>query len=202
MTAINRKQLFGLGVALIAILLMIEAWVAPPAHPVHSFGGSDIKASAYTEPIQQDADFYWKAGPAVESLSSIRCSHFTGKPTCGPADIAFQFPGLQQAAHTLYYVWTGCVAWTGAGPVIPWAGYNIEYFASSRTLVLHCYIGTGVLYFPDRLFGSVAQQSGTLLAIPTAAMGSGALRIDEDDRMEHLVGDSSNEYELTTATID
>ncbi|HZQ50307.1 MAG TPA: hypothetical protein VFB69_08365 [Candidatus Dormibacteraeota bacterium] len=204
MHSINRKQLVALGIAIAVILLMIEAWVPPPAHEVHSIGGTAVNAVAYPPPaLTLDSDFTWWPGPATESLSSVACMHLRApRLPCGRADVAAEYPNLVQGDHTLYFVWSGCVDWYGAGPVIPWAGSNVEYFASTRTLVLHCYVGTGLLYVPDRVFGSRSQLTYTLLAIPTTPIGAGALHIREDDRLEHLVGDQSTEYDLATATVN
>lgn len=207
MDSINRKQLVLLGIALLFVLFLVEAAVAPPAHAVHSIGGVAVNAAAYApreDPTEasSDAVIAWDAGPPTESLGDVKCHRFAlGQPPCTPADISSHFPNLHQADHTLYYVWTGCVDWSGAGRVIPWAGSNIEYFPSSRTLVLHCFVGTGLIYFPEQLFGAPARRLGVLLAIPTSGIGAGRLDIREDDRLEHLVGDTSNEYLLATATI-
>lgn len=201
MESINRKQLIGGLIALVAVLLGVEAWVPPPAHAVHSIGGTAVDATSYTPSQVANDDFGWQTGPPSESLNDIECVHISTRERCGPADISRRFPGLRQTAHTLYYAWIGCVVWSGVGPIIPWAGYNVEYFAASRTLVLHCYVGTGLLYLPDRVSGFAAAPVGVLLTIPTSAIGPGHLEVHEDDRLEHLIGDTDSEYRLATAAI-
>lgn len=198
MQSIKRKQLIGLGIALVLVLLLVVAFVAPPGHEVHSPGGTSVTVAAYPSTDQ----FAWQPSAPSVSLGDIKCRAFTaGRSPCTREQIASAFPRLAQSDHTLYYVWSGCIDWSGAGAVIRWEGYNIEYFKSSGTLLVHCYIGTAYMYLPDRQFGVAGEFAGTLLAIPTSGIGSGSLQIREDDRLEHLVGDQSTEYDLATATI-
>jgi hypothetical protein len=76
----------------------------------------------------------------------------------------------------------------------------VEYFPSSRILVVHCYSAKPVLDVP-RPPGVAFQVLTVLLAVPTAAMGSGQIRIFDDYRTEHLFGDQIDEYQVATATI-
>ena len=198
MSAINRKQLIGLGIALVIVLLLVVAFVAPSGHEVHSPGGTSVTAAAYPSTDQ----LAWEPSGPSQSLGDMKCRDFAGgRSPCTREQIASAFPQLAQSDHTLYYVWSGCIDWSGAGAVIPWEGHNIEYFESSRTLLVHCYIGTAYVYRPETFFGVAGEFAGTLLAIPTSGIGSGSLQIREDDRLEHLVGDQSTEYDLATATI-
>jgi hypothetical protein len=179
-------------VALLAIFVLADAFVSPPGHEVHSSGGVGIGVQAY--PGNQHE--YWRPGNPTPTLADVKCTTEPINP-----DQRCSAPGLSQQDHTLYYVWSGCVQWSGAGAIIPWSGFNVEYFASTRTLVLHCYVGTPWVYFPERLYGVAAISPMVLLAIPTSAIGGGPIAIHEDDRLEHLVGDQSSEYPLATATI-
>ena len=179
-------------IGLTFIGLLIDAFVAPAAHPVHGLGGTSITAVEYES---TDA-LWWVPSDPTESLAGVQCyDQIERKRQCTPAFIAAAFPGLSQADHTLYVVWSGCAGQNSA------PGFNIEYFASSRTLVLHCYVATPWLYFHSVPEGVQALHGMTLLAIPTAGIGPGTLRINEDDRREHLALDQSNEYPLGTATI-
>ena len=201
---LSRKRGVAIALTVLAIFLVADAFVPPPAHDVHSLGASRVSVSAYQPAISSAdrVDFWWQPGPATDSLSDIKCTHIRDpQRPCTAPDVATEFPNLHQTDRTLYYVWTGCIEWSGHGAIIPWDGYNVEYFASSRTLVLHCYIGVGWVYFPERLFGMASLPRYILLAIPTSAMGSGRVSIREDDRLEHLAGDWSTEYDLATATI-
>jgi hypothetical protein len=185
---------------LVVLVALADAFIAPPAHDVHSVGGSSVQLSAY----DSTSTVWWMTGPPTQSLPSVKCLDIgpNGRAPCAASDLASAFPTLQQTKNTLYFVWSGCVDWSGSGAVIPWAGYNAEFTASTRTVVLHCYLGTPWIYTPERLFGSrVAGGLNLLLAIPTSDLGAGSLQIREDDRLEHLIGDQSTEYELATATI-
>ncbi|HZQ50306.1 MAG TPA: hypothetical protein VFB69_08360 [Candidatus Dormibacteraeota bacterium] len=184
---------------LIVVVLVADAVVAPPAHEVHSIGGTAVNVAMF--PSTNSA--WWDPGPPSQSVSDQKCvvppNH---DQRCTSAETAAAFPGLHQTANTLYYVWDGCLSGAEVGHIIPWAGYNVEYFALSRSLVLHCYAATQWLYFPAIDVGvAISGGNGTLLAIPTYAIGAGSLSLRQDDRREHLVGDQSTEYELATATL-
>jgi hypothetical protein len=196
--SITRKQIIGLGLALAFALLVVDLLVGPPAHDVHSFGADAVTVASY--PSDSHSAFYWQKGPAAENLAAVMCEYRrAGSGPCTASDIASRFPELKQADHTVYYVWPGCSAWNtlyGYG-----FGHNFEYFAPSRTLVVHCYMATGWLYVKPAPGYVQAGYAPVLLAIPTTSIRSGILHIDEDDRLEHWTGDLSTEYELTTATI-
>jgi hypothetical protein len=98
----------------------------------------------------------------------------------------------------LYAVWDFC----GGYPKEPFIGegQNVEYFPSSRTLVVHCYSAKPLLYVAGPR-GVAFQVLAVLLAVPTSAMGSGTIKIVEDDRVEHVFGDYVDEYQVATATI-
>jgi len=138
------------------------------------------------------------------NLADIACSTqspYRSDPTCNASTVTQYFPNLKQSPQTLYMVWAGCIDWSGAGVIIPWQGYNVEYFPSNRQLVFHCYTAKPWVYLPDRLMGVAAFPTLALYAVPTAAMGAGSLSIVEDDRLEHLMGDQSTEFQLATATL-
>lgn len=195
----TRKRIVLVGSALVAMLLLGDAFVAPPVHAVHSPGAMDVNVTT----IGPDRSVIWLPGRPTETLAEVKCD--PGSPTgrvggCDPTAAANAL-NMRQTDHTLYLVWSGCAEWTGAGEVIPWQGHNIEYLASSRTLVFHCYVAKPWVYQPERLYGSIAVPFNVLVAIPTSSMGAGQLTIEEDDRLEHLVGDQSTETHLATTTI-
>lgn len=92
---------------LLVLFVGVDAFVAPPAHPVHTGGGTPASAAAYGS----TDDLWWTASDPTESLSQVRCFewHTDGRPPCSAGLIAARFPGLKQTEHTLYVVWTGCV---------------------------------------------------------------------------------------------
>src|SRR6266581_5523605 len=57
------------------------------------------------------------------------------------------------------------------------------------------------LYTPEYVYGLVALPRYLLAAVSTSEMTAGAITIIEDDHLEHLVGDQTDEYQLATATI-
>ena len=186
-------------VALIVALLVV-AFVPPPAHEVHSSGATPLKASL----VASDLFGYSEIEP-TQSISGLRCSVWAkrhGGISC-PDDIAqTYFPSVTQAPNTLYLIWTGCLSWRGGGPILKWQGYNVEYFPSSRRLLIHCYLAEGWLTPHQTPFpGVAAQPPANLLVISTGSIGRGDVQIFEDDRLEHLVGDGSTEFKLADAAI-
>jgi len=190
-----------LAFGLVVILLLADAFAAPIAHDVHSPGATPVSITRFDD-IPGKLD--WVYGPPTQDLAAIRCVAFaagSSQPKCDPTQVP-EYPKLGQEPHTLYMVW-GCASWFVNGNGILLDGYNVEWFASSRTLVLHCYTGKPWLYFPQRVYGIAPMplRAFTLLAVPTSEMASGAIHIDEDDRLEHLIGDQSTEYQLATGTV-
>lgn len=198
MNTVTRGQIVGVGVAACVALGLVDLLVGPPAHDVHSFGGSALTVATYPSDLQ--GDFYWRPEPPTENLAAVECAHQrAGAAPCASLDIVSRFADLKQAKQTLYYVWRGCparYARYGYG-----SGQNFEFFAASRTLVMHCYMATGWFYVRPNPGEVEPGYAPVLLAIPTAEMGDGVLRIHEDDRYEHWTGDASYESELTTTTI-
>ncbi len=163
-----------------------------------SIGGDAVTVAAY--PSDSGSAFYWQSGQAAENFGKITCEYWrAGAGPCTASDIASRFPQPKQSDHTLYYVWSGCSAWNTLYGYQ--SGHNFEYFASARTLVVHCYMATGWLYVKPAPGYVEAGYAPALLAVPTTSIGSGILHIEEDDRLEHWTGDLSTEYELTSATI-
>ena len=93
------------------------------------------------------------------------------------------------------------MSWHGAGAILNWQGYNVEYFPSDRRLVIHCYLAEGWLAPHRSMYGVAGQPPANLLVISTGSIGRGDVQIFEDDRLEHLVGDGSTEFKLADAAI-
>jgi hypothetical protein len=111
---------------------------------------------------------------------------------------------LIQRPKTLYFSWQRCGRTQSVYGTYSFAtGFNPEYRPSDSTLVLHCY-GTGPWIY---LLGSGIRGIGpmppppSLVAVPITSFRPGSIRIVEDDRLEHLVGDQSTEFQVAMATI-
>jgi len=183
-------------IAVAQLLVLAQLFVSPQPHEVHTPNAIPIRvqtATSHTDAL---------ITAASESIADLRCQVWRGggftlggfRPNTGPcpdaATLALTYwPQLSQSPKTLYLAWTRCTV------------FNVEYFALNRTLVIHCFTaGDSVppLFSPG---GVVAQRFLDLLLVPTDAMSPGSLGIIEDDRVEHLFSDSSNEVQLATATI-
>jgi hypothetical protein len=182
-------------IAVAQLLVLAQLFVSPQPHEVHTPNAMPIRVQTATSRI--DAFIT----TASESLTNVRCQiwhagRFTGQqvtPNTGPcpddATLALAYwPQFSQRPKTLYLAWSRC-----------WV-FNVEYVASNRTLVIHCFTA-GTLIPTVTLPGVVAQRFLDLLLVPTDAMSPGSLSIIEDDRVEHFIGDYSNEVVLATATI-
>jgi hypothetical protein len=183
-------------IAAAQLLVFAELFVSPQAHDIHSPNAIPIKVQ--TAPSQRVAF----TTAASESIADLRCQvwHSGGwtasgyKPNTGPcpddATLASAYwPQFSQSPKTLYLAWTRCSV------------FNVEYIASNRTMVIHCYTAGTLIPAGGRLPGVVAQPFLSLLWAPTDAMSPGSLSIVEDDRVERFIGDYSNEVLLATATI-
>jgi hypothetical protein len=197
----TRKRTVWLIVVAVLILLGADAFVTPPAHDVHTSGGIPINARwVDSKPPLFD---YQPVKPS-QSLDEIRCQFWRFRnpaPTSACPDSASLastfFPDVAQSPTTLYIPWYRCAA-----SFRGWDGYNVEYQSSSGTIVIHCYVAEPWLLRQPVMMGVMARQSVTLLLVPTQSISVGPVRIVEDDREEHLLGDQSSEWVLGTARID
>jgi hypothetical protein len=190
-------------VPLAVVMLGASLFIAPPPHPVHSSGATELQVTLFTS--QPPNPPLYARVTASESLDVMECGLWRRGSSlpCDPADPSWRiFPTAAQKPHTLYLLWYGCLDWSGAGPIIPWQGFNFEYLPGSRTVVAHCYKAAPYLYLPDRLYGVAAIPPYQLYAMPDDSFGSGTVTIQEDDRLEHLVGDQSlSQFRLASASV-
>ncbi len=192
----RRAVLLGVGAALV-VFLLADAFVEPPAHEVHSPGGTPAKVTFF----ESNSTVAWVQSQPSQSLADMQCRLITGATKCDARTLAAFFPNLVQTPQTLYLTWPHCVGGWGGGEVINWQGYSIDYVPSTRKLVIHCYRAKPWLYTHEYVYGVVALPRYVLAAVSTSGMTSGTITIDEDDHIEHLVGDQTDEYQLATATI-
>lgn len=197
-----RRRIVWLTVVVAIFFLMAEVFVKPPAHEVHTPGDMAVNATLV---VSSPPAYNYPLLLPTQSLDAIRCQLWrsrvrpvTTTATCpDSAALAGMFyPSLTQSPRTLYIPWPRCRGtWTG------WDGFNLEYRSSSRTLVLHCYLAEPWIWREPMRSDAIARQPAAIVVIPTESLLTGTVNIVEDDRIEHLVGDSSTEYPLATATI-
>jgi hypothetical protein len=183
-------------IELAQLLVLAELFVSPQAHDIHSPNGIPIRVrtAASNGPVLVIT--------ASESVADLRCQvwhagEVTGqgfRPHAGPCPddatlAAAYWPQFSQSPKTLYLAWKRCFV------------FNVEYIASNRTLIIHCYTAGTFIPPAPQLPGVVAESTRDLLVAPTGAMSPGSLSIIEDDRVERFIGDYSTEVQLATATI-
>jgi hypothetical protein len=200
--SLTRKRIVWLCVAVVAVFVLADGFVTPPAHAVHTPGDIAVNATlvAPNPPLYN----YPQLQP-TQSLDSIRCQLWrsrvrpvTTTAACPDSAVlaAMFFPTMTQSPKTLYVPWPRCSStWRG------WDASNLEYQPSSRTLVLHCYVAEPWVWRQPMIMGVMALQPTEILVVPTDSFLIGTVNVVEDDRIEHLVGDSSTEYSIATATI-
>jgi|ERR1700674_929897 len=195
-------------VVAVVLFLLADGFIAVPAHDVHSPGAISLSVQIAKTDLPRPAMYFGPIAPR-ESLDSIRCELWRGlhseTPACPDSAILASsfFPDLSQHTKTLYFLWQRCAGTPGVyGMYFVATGFNAEYRPSDRTLVIHCYSSASWIYLGPVLHGVAAMPPPpTLVAVPTASIRPGTLRIVEDDRVEHLVGDQSTESQVATATI-
>jgi hypothetical protein len=185
-------------IGLVMVSLLADGFVPGPAHDVHTPGATPIAATLVSSEIRNVQTIQ-----PSQSIADIRCQlwHALRTTPCTDDIASAYFASVAQTHNTLYLIWTGCVRWHGAGAIINWQGYNLEYLPPDRKLVIHCYVAAPWMDRYGTLSGVVAIPSASLLVVPTGPMSPGLLQIIEDDRLEHLVGDQSTEFQLAIATI-
>jgi hypothetical protein len=183
-------------IELAQLLVLAELFVSPEAHEIHSPNAIPIRVRT-AESI----------GPvliitASESIADLRCQVWHAgevtdqgfRPHAGPCPddatlAASYWPQFSQSPKTLYLTWMRCFI------------FNVEYIASNRTLIIHCYTAGTVIPTSLQHPGAAALATRDLLVVPTDAISRGSLSIIEDDRVERFIGDYSTAVPLATATI-
>ena len=196
---LTRKRSVWLSIGAAVVVLLVLGFVAGPAHDVHTAGAMPLRTSLV------DTDIYvYQAMQPSQSIGDVRCQVWAAvkRMTPCPTDVARTYlASVTQTPNSLYMLWQGCISWHGSGAIIKWQGYNVEYLPSDRTLVIHCFVSEPWITRHPTLYGVVAMPRVSLLVVPTGTMGPGAIRIVEDDRIEHLLSDQSDEFQLATVTI-
>jgi hypothetical protein len=194
----RRRRIVRLVIGAAVVLVLADAFVPPPAHEVHSLDADAVRVAAF----DSSAMVQWLPGQPSQTLADVNC--FTRSlqinTRCDENWLSDYFPGLTQNPQTLYLVWPHCV-WFENGSRFNSQGFNLDYFSSSRTLIIHCFAAKPWLFVNLSGHGMAPSPLFTLLAVPTASIGAGSITIREDDRLEHLIGDQSTEFQVATANI-
>jgi hypothetical protein len=192
------KWTIRVGVIGAILVILAIALVAPSPHDVHSPGATPLSVAVF----DSDQTIGWGKGGPSQSLGDINCQLFVGQPNrCDSNALSNHFPQLTQHPHVLYVVWPHC-RWSENGNYVKSQGFNLDFLPATRTLVIHCYAATPWLLIPTNSGGGTRPSPlRTLLAIQTTSIRAGDITIWEDDRLEHLLGDQSAEFQFATATI-
>ncbi len=175
------------GIIVIAALIA-DAFLAPPLHDVGTPDAIPVSA-AWIEATEQ---VEWVAGQPTQSFDEVSCR----LPRSGAA---IPCPHVTEGAGpALHFVQTLCVGPSSGS--FSYQGHNLEYFPSRRTLVIHCYIARAWLDIGGPM-GVAAVPRAAVLIVSTSAIEPGTIKIVEDNRVEHLFGDQSDEFQIATATI-
>jgi hypothetical protein len=187
---------------LVAGILVAFAIVSlpPSPHEVSSPGSIPTRAEVF----DSDPAIHWLGGGPSQSLADIRCIvgiQVQNQTNPCDAKALSHFRNLSQQPQVLYLVWAHC-HWNDSQYVRS-QGVNLDFQPASRTLVIHCYAATPWLLWPTGNTGAGTRPSPltALLVVRTASIGPGPITIREDDRLEHLLGDQSTEFQVGTATI-
>jgi len=192
-------RVIALSIAAASILAVVGVLVPPQPHEVHSPGGEALTARSVNS---THALYYNQTIKPSQSLDDIRCAlwHLRNPTTSRCPDNAelagLYFTTLSQTENTLYVPWQECWG-TPHGP----GGFDVEYQPSRQALVIHCYVAKPWYWTEPRIMGVEAAPPAGLLLVPTIGIPNGSLSVIEDDRIEHLLGDDSTEFQLGIATI-
>jgi hypothetical protein len=185
------------------VLIVWGAFSTPPVRDVHTARGTPVMTR-----LVWNTRYVLFQGERIspsQSLDTVRCEYwrFSQRPTTttcpDSATLAsLYFPNLTQSPRTLYVPWGGCPSgWSGSD------GFNAEYLPGRRALVLHCYTAEPLVSWPRRPMMVAGQQPRpSVLLVPTDSLPVGNVSIQQDYRIEHLLGDQSyEEYPVGIATI-
>jgi hypothetical protein len=198
--SLTRKQVIGIALAAVLVLILVAALVKPSPHEVHMPGAEALHVQlvdSFPPPL-----YFSQAIQPSQSLNDVRCAiwrarHSQNSVCPDAATLAgMYFPKLTQSPRTLYILWLWCSHTMGAD------GFNVEYQSSRRAVVTHCYLARRWVWWQPKMTSTPsAEPSLSLLVVSTAPVPAGPVSIIEDARFEHLIGDQSTEYQLGTATI-
>ena len=173
-----------LAVPILALACFEIATWTPPVHEVHTRGAAAVKAYFAS-------GWAFTQGPVPKpttSLDQLRCDLWRGLPPCADPGTLGQlmFPDITQQPNTLYV------------PQFDWevpsdnpSGWNVEYDASHRTLLIHTYESQPLLVTRRETVGIAAKPSVRLLLVATDAIAPGTINVVEDTRIERLFGDQT-----------
>jgi hypothetical protein len=190
---LTRGRIIALGIPAAVFVLVIGAFVTPQAHEIHTTGATPVQAqNVDSSPFVAG----YASIPPSQSLDTIRCDiwrtrgQYSSASPCDSTALAkAYFPNLTQNPATLYVPWTPC------------AGFNVEFGAPSRTVVIHCYSAAPWISTTPRLMGVEAQPRLGLLLIPTQSIPPGNVTVVQDFRVEHFLHDDIYESQLGIASI-
>lgn len=195
----TRKGIGCVAVSVVTLLLLgglvVLTWT-PSAHDIHSGGARPITNLRVAD--GRTTYGYGHLTP-TQSLDQLRCQAWRAART-GPCPDATTleeafWPGVAQSSNTLY------IPLPPSCPGVLPGSFNIEYFDSNRSLVIHCNVAAPWLNLTRPLPGVVALPPAVLVGVPTESFGAGNLKLVEEDRIEHLLGDDTTQTDLGTVTI-
>jgi len=187
----------GLG-SVCGALLLTAVCHAPENHDIHTPGAIAIQFG-YSEGWPERY-FSGTIRPS-QSLADIRCQAWqaTNGKAC-PDDATLErtyWPKLKQSPATLYLGFPSTCGQDYLG------AFNVEYLATSRTLLIHCHVAAPWIVIPVRICcpGLQPVPHNFLVLVETNSIPPGKVRIVRDERIEHHLGDQSTESLLATVTI-
>jgi hypothetical protein len=191
------KWIASLSTSAALALVLAGACLAPADHDVYSSGGVRVTVKL-ADPLDSPR-FYGRIRPS-QSLLDVRCQVWqrTSIGSCpDEATLARAYwPRLTQTAKTLY---VGLPS--SCDPYDYVADFNVEYLASGRTLIIHCHRAAPWIALPASGSGVAMTISTVLVQVSTDSIPVGKVRVVQDDRVEHLIGDQATESDLGDVNI-
>jgi hypothetical protein len=196
---LTTRRIVTLTVVVVLAVLVTIPFYTPSAHQIHTPGATALSAQV----VESRPPIYaYQTIHASQSLDDLRCQLWRSRqrPQAACPDSATlassYFPALTQSPTTLYIPVMPCTSRGGGSD-----GFNVEFLPSSRTLVIHCYAAKPLISMEHGFPGVQAAPPLALLLVSTQSIPAGDIAVDVDVRVEHLLGDDSNEYRWITATI-
>ena len=182
-------------------LLLFGLLSSPTPHDVHSAGGVSINGLRIADGDTK-VDFFAPIKPSM-SVADVRCQMWQSRnPGVCPDETTLTrqyWPALEQSGKTLYVgVSSSCDEYNYV------YGFNVEYFASDRSLLVHCYSAAPWIHLSFPCAGECPRGGGPvtmLIEVPTSPIAQGTLKVIRDDRIEHYIGDQTTKSDLGEVTI-